>query len=268
MTGDGGLVEVQATAERTPLSRANLDALLALAQGGIESLKAIQAAAVGGVTRGAAARHPQRAQAARVRRGCCRGLELEPLPDDVETPPEDGDDLRRQRADQGARGRRGDRPRRDRRRLGHRGRGARRPPGRAHRALRRPGRHRRARTWPSFAQRGPARAAALALRVRDRRTSTPTARRRCSTGACAGTMAAERAGTRGFGYDPVFVPDGERRTMAELRRRREGRDLPPRACRARAAGVARSVSGAAPPRRRARERTRARARSRSSRTRS
>ena len=35
-------------------------------------------------------------------------------------------------------------------------------------------------------------------------------------GRCAGTMAAEGAGTRGFGYDPVFVPDGDRRTMAEL----------------------------------------------------
>jgi len=46
MTGDGGLVEVQATAERTPLSRANLDALLALAQDGIGSLRAIQAAVV------------------------------------------------------------------------------------------------------------------------------------------------------------------------------------------------------------------------------
>ena len=33
MTGDGGLVEVQATAERTPLSRAHLDELLALAAG-------------------------------------------------------------------------------------------------------------------------------------------------------------------------------------------------------------------------------------------
>ena len=33
MTGDGGLVEVQATAERTPLSRAHLDELLALARG-------------------------------------------------------------------------------------------------------------------------------------------------------------------------------------------------------------------------------------------
>ena len=46
MTGDGGLVEVQATAERTPLSRAHLDELLALAQQGIESLRAAQAAAV------------------------------------------------------------------------------------------------------------------------------------------------------------------------------------------------------------------------------
>ena len=46
MTGDGGLVEVQATAERTPLSRAHLDELLALAQGGIEQLRAVQAAAV------------------------------------------------------------------------------------------------------------------------------------------------------------------------------------------------------------------------------
>jgi ribonuclease PH len=47
MTGEGGLVEVQATAERTPLSRAHLDELLALAQHGIEQLRAIQAAAAG-----------------------------------------------------------------------------------------------------------------------------------------------------------------------------------------------------------------------------
>ena len=46
MTGEGGLVEVQATAERTPLSRAHLDELLALAQHGIEGLRAAQAAAV------------------------------------------------------------------------------------------------------------------------------------------------------------------------------------------------------------------------------
>jgi ribonuclease PH len=41
MTGDGGLVEVQATAERTPLSRAHLDDLLALAAGGIDELRAL-----------------------------------------------------------------------------------------------------------------------------------------------------------------------------------------------------------------------------------
>jgi XTP/dITP diphosphohydrolase len=35
-------------------------------------------------------------------------------------------------------------------------------------------------------------------------------------GVCEGTMAAERAGSGGFGYDPVFVPAGESRTMAEL----------------------------------------------------
>jgi len=46
MTGDGGLVEVQATAERTPLSRAHLDELLELAEVGIEGLRAAQVAAV------------------------------------------------------------------------------------------------------------------------------------------------------------------------------------------------------------------------------
>jgi ribonuclease PH len=46
MTGEGGLVEVQATAERTPLSRANLDDLLGLAAKGIEELRAAQRDAV------------------------------------------------------------------------------------------------------------------------------------------------------------------------------------------------------------------------------
>ncbi len=46
MTGDGGLVEVQATAERTPLSRAHLDELLALAAEGISQLRACQEEAV------------------------------------------------------------------------------------------------------------------------------------------------------------------------------------------------------------------------------
>ncbi|MFL5951109.1 MAG: ribonuclease PH [Gaiellaceae bacterium] len=46
MTGDGELVEVQATAERTPFSRAGLDELLELAAGGIEDLAAAQDEAV------------------------------------------------------------------------------------------------------------------------------------------------------------------------------------------------------------------------------
>ena len=50
MTGDGDLVEVQATAERTPLSRAHLDELLALAAKGIVELRAVQDAAVAAAT--------------------------------------------------------------------------------------------------------------------------------------------------------------------------------------------------------------------------
>jgi ribonuclease PH len=49
MTGDGGLVEVQATAERTPLSKAHLDDLLALAGAGIDQLRGAQAEAIAAV---------------------------------------------------------------------------------------------------------------------------------------------------------------------------------------------------------------------------
>jgi ribonuclease PH len=46
MTGDGALVEVQATAEKTPFSRARLDDLLELAAVGIEELALVQEEAV------------------------------------------------------------------------------------------------------------------------------------------------------------------------------------------------------------------------------
>jgi XTP/dITP diphosphohydrolase len=36
------------------------------------------------------------------------------------------------------------------------------------------------------------------------------------TGTLSGRIAAEPRGSEGFGYDPVFVPDGEERTVAEL----------------------------------------------------
>jgi ribonuclease PH len=48
MTGEGGLVEVQATAERTPLSRASLDELLGLAEMGISRLRQVQERVAGG----------------------------------------------------------------------------------------------------------------------------------------------------------------------------------------------------------------------------
>jgi XTP/dITP diphosphohydrolase len=36
------------------------------------------------------------------------------------------------------------------------------------------------------------------------------------TGTLEGAIARERRGSQGFGYDPIFVPDGETRTVAEL----------------------------------------------------
>jgi ribonuclease PH len=48
MTGDGGLVEVQATAERTPVSRASLNELLEIAEPAIAGLREAQAEACGG----------------------------------------------------------------------------------------------------------------------------------------------------------------------------------------------------------------------------
>lgn len=47
MTGSGGFVEIQGTAEGTPFSRANMDAMLDLAQGAIHELSLKQKAALG-----------------------------------------------------------------------------------------------------------------------------------------------------------------------------------------------------------------------------
>ena len=46
MSGDGGLIELQTTGERTPLSRAHLNDLLALATDGIEQLRLVQQQAI------------------------------------------------------------------------------------------------------------------------------------------------------------------------------------------------------------------------------
>ncbi len=47
MTGSGGVVEIQASAEADPFSQEQFDALLVLARGGIEELAAIQRATLG-----------------------------------------------------------------------------------------------------------------------------------------------------------------------------------------------------------------------------
>ena len=44
----------------------------------------------------------------------------------------------------------------------------------------------------------------------------PAGEERRGTGTLDGTVAHEPAGTEGFGYDPIFVPAGETRTVAQL----------------------------------------------------
>lgn len=45
---------------------------------------------------------------------------------------------------------------------------------------------------------------------------TPTGEEWVFTGEMKGTLAKAPAGQMGFGYDPVFIPDGESKTLAEL----------------------------------------------------
>ena len=44
----------------------------------------------------------------------------------------------------------------------------------------------------------------------------PDGREILAEGYMYGTVIEERRGSRGFGYDPLFVPDGEKRTVAEM----------------------------------------------------
>jgi XTP/dITP diphosphohydrolase len=44
----------------------------------------------------------------------------------------------------------------------------------------------------------------------------PDGREIHAEGTCEGTLVGKPRGTRGFGYDPIFVPEGRDRTMAEL----------------------------------------------------
>ncbi len=95
MTGDGGLVEVQATAERTPLSRAHLDELLALAAGGIERLRAAQeqaiAAAALKLLLATHSQHKRREFERLLKDSTAGAWQIDPLPESVPLPPEDGE---------------------------------------------------------------------------------------------------------------------------------------------------------------------------------
>ena len=126
MTGEGGLVEVQATAERTPLSRAHLDELLALAERGIDR----PARRAGGGHRVAAAMRlvlaTRNEHKLREFQRLLPGVALEPLPADVVLPPEDGDTFVANALGKARAAAARARPRRDRRRLGRRGGRARR----------------------------------------------------------------------------------------------------------------------------------------------
>ena len=104
----GRAVEVQATAERTPLSRAHLDELLALA-----AARHRGACARRRPGRGGSDRRPMAVRLVLATRNAHKlreferllpGVELEPLPDDVELPPGGRRHVRGERADQGPRG--------------------------------------------------------------------------------------------------------------------------------------------------------------------
>jgi XTP/dITP diphosphohydrolase len=44
----------------------------------------------------------------------------------------------------------------------------------------------------------------------------PDGEERRGTGILEGAIGTERRGEEGFGYDPIFIPDGEEHTVAEL----------------------------------------------------
>ena len=116
-----------------------------------------------------------------------------------------------------------------RRGLGDRDRGPRRRAGRHVVAL--GGRARgRARCSRSCAA-SKARAVAPATSASSSR-SRPTARSTAARGILEGRIAEEPSGTAGFGFDPVFIPEGEEQTVAELGDDWKREQLPPRPRRA------------------------------------
>jgi hypothetical protein len=119
MTGEGTLVEVQATAERTPLSRTPPRRAARAGGGGIDELRGAAGGRRGGVKLVLSTRNAHKARSSR---RSWRRTRSSRCPTTSSCRPRRGD-VRRERAGQGARRRRGDRHDRDRRRLGDRRRG-------------------------------------------------------------------------------------------------------------------------------------------------
>ena len=215
VTGGGRLVEVQATAEGQTFSRAELDTLLDLAEAGVAG--ADGGAAGGGGVKVVLATGNRDKVSELV--PLLPGADVSGAPEgfDVE---ETGVTLLQNAWIKAAalRERVRRRHRRAGRRLRPRGARPRRPAGRVQRALRRPRRHLRRQLPPAARGAGGGGGARRRPSSRCWWASVPGDRMLVSCGTCSGTIAPALRGSGGFGYDPVFVPEGERRSMAELTR--------------------------------------------------
>ena len=211
MSGDGGLVEVQATAERMPVSRASFDDLLALAEPAIEVLRDAQEAGDGRRGRRGARGEVRRVVATRNEhklrelREILTGVELLPLPADVELPPEDAETFAENALDKAraAHVATGLPAIADDSGIAASALGGR--PGPPVGAVRGPGRDRRGEPEPA-----PERARGQGRSLRRLRCALAyvdaDGNEELVEGRCEGTLAEQPRGTGGFGYDPAFVP--------------------------------------------------------------